>query len=202
MNLFKRYVGKILFPRAIKFSDYLNNAFLESVKETLKFDASVRNLAETWLAVCPYTYFTELFLEKKNWNVPFVRAFCSEMIDAQGCYQLTRAFYLANLFRILVNDKEYIRYSKDTIIHNVISNMKFGKKIVELSNDFENAIKNIAVIEEFPMCYVEKILQKQYTMKNDLDKVISSIWVMSDSLFGLTVFTTESIKKAKYIDRQ
>ena len=105
MNVIKRFIGQLLFPRTFKFTNNLKDAFLEAVRETLKFDASVRDLAQTWLAVCPHTYFSELFLEGENWNVPFVRAFeRSEMVDAQGCYQLTQAFYLRHLFRIIVQD--------------------------------------------------------------------------------------------------
>ncbi len=74
MNVLKRFIGKLLFPRTFKFTNNLKDAFLEAVKETLQFDASVRDLAQTWLAVCPHTYLSELFLESENWNVPFVRA--------------------------------------------------------------------------------------------------------------------------------
>ena len=121
MNVLKRFIGKLLFPRAFKFTNNLKDAFLEAVKETLQFDASVRDLAQTWLAVCPHTYFSELFLESENWNVPFVRAFeRSDMVEAQGCYQLTQAFYLRHLFRIIVQDEKYRKYSQDTISHNVL----------------------------------------------------------------------------------
>jgi len=49
---------------------------------------------------------------------------------------------------------------------------------------------------------VEKILQIQYPIRNSLDQILGRIWMDSDSLFGLSVFTTESIKRAKYIDNQ
>lgn len=203
MNLFKKIIGQVLFPRAVKFSDDLKNSFLSSVEETSKFDSSIKHLAQTWLAVGPYTYFLELFIEKENWNSPFAKAFLrSELIDAQGCYQITQAFYLRNLFRILENDKEYKKFSKDTIINDVISNMRFGKNIIELSNDLENLIKDLPMIENHSMSYVKKIFQKQYTDEDKLEKLIGSFWTMSDSLFSLTVFTTESLKKVKYIDSQ
>lgn len=203
MNVLKRFIGKLLFPRTFKFTNDLKNTFLEAVKETLQFDASVRDLAQTWLAVCPHTYFSELFLESENWNVPFVRAFeRSEMVDAQGCYQLTQAFYLRHLLRIIVQDEKYRKYPQETISHNVLSHMNFGSKILAFATDFEKAIGNMASVEDFSMCYVEKILQIQYPMRNSLDQIIDSIRMDSDSLFGLTVFTTESIKRAKYIDNQ
>ncbi len=203
MNVIKRFIGQLLFPRTFKFTNNLKDAFLEAVRETLKFDASVRGLSQTWLAVCPHTYFSELFLESENWNVPFVRAFeGSNMVDAQGCYQLTQAFYLRHLFRIIIQDDKYKKYSQDTITHNILSHMNFGSKILAFATDFEKAIKNMASVEDFSMCYVEKILQIQYPIRNILDPILTSIWMDADSLFGLTVFTTESIKRAKYIDSQ
>jgi len=75
MNVFKKFIGKLLFPRTYKFTNDLKNAFLEAVKETSKFDASVRDLLQTWLAVCPNTYFSELFFETEDCNIPFVQAF-------------------------------------------------------------------------------------------------------------------------------
>ena len=203
MNAIRRFIGRLVSPRKSQFTDNLQDAFLEAVKETLQFDASVRDLAQTWLAVCPHTYFSEVFLESENWNVPFVRAFeRSDMVDAQGCYQLTQAFYLRHLFRIIVQDEKYRNYSQETISHNVLSHMNFGSKILAFATDFEKAIENMASVEDFSMCYVEKILQLQYPIRNNLDQILNSIWMDSDSLFGLTVFATESIKRAKYIDNQ
>ena len=80
--------------------------------------------------------------------------------------------------------------------------MNFGSKILAFATDFEKAIENMASVEDFSMCYVEKIMQIQYPIRNSLDQILNSIWMDSDSLFGLTVFTTESIKRAKYIDNQ
>jgi len=199
----KRFIGKLLYPRTFKFTNNLKDAFIEAVKQTSQFDASVRDLSQTWLAVCPHTYFLELFLESENWNVPFVRAFeRSDMVDAQGCYQLTQAFYLRHLFRIISQDAKYRKYSQETITQNIISHMNAGTEIVTLAFDFEKSIKNMTVLEDFSMCYVDRILQTQYTDKDVLDSIISSIWMESDSQFGLAVFTTESIKRAKYIDSQ
>jgi hypothetical protein len=203
MNVLKRFIGKLLYPRTFKFTNNLKDAFLEAVKETSQFDASVRDLSQTWLAVCPHTYFSELFLESENWNVPFVRAFeRSDMVNAQGCYQLTQAFYLRHLFRIISQDAKYGKHSQETITQNILSHLNEGTKILALASDFERAIKNMASVQDFSMLYVEKILQTQYPDKNVLDSILNSIWMESDSLFGLNVFTAESIKRAKYIDAQ
>ena len=203
MNVIKQLIGRILFPRIFKFKNILEDAFIVAVKETSQFDGSVRNLSQTWLAVCPHTYFSELFLEIENWNAPFVRAFeHSDMVNVEACYQLTQAFYLRHLFRIIVQDEKYRKYSQDQITQNVLSNMNFGAKILSFSTDFEKAIKNMASVEDFSMCYVEKILQTLYLDRKLLDPILTSIWMNAESLFGLTVFTTESIKRAKYIDSQ
>ena len=201
--MLKKFIGKLLYPRTFKFTNNLKDAFLETVKETSQFDASIRDLSQTWLAVCPHTYFSELFLESENWNVPFVRAFeRSNMVNAQGCYQLTQAFYLRHLFRIISQDAKYRKYSQETITQNILDHLNVGTKILALASDFERAIKNMASIQDFSMLYVEKILQTQYPDKNVLDSILNSICMESDSLIGLNVFTTESIKRAKYIDAQ
>lgn len=80
--------------------------------------------------------------------------------------------------------------------------MNFGSKILVFAADFEKAIENMTSFEDFSMCYVEKILQIQFPMRNSLDPILNSIWTDSDSLFGLNVFTTESTKRAKYVDSQ
>ena len=178
MNVLKKFIGKLLFPRTFKFTNDLKDAFFEAVKETSQFDASVRDLAQTWLAVCPHTYFSELFLKTENWNAPFVRAFeHSDMVDAKGCFQLTQAFYLRNLFRIIINDEKYKKYSKDTIIQNILSHMSLGSKILAFSTELEQAIENMTSLEDFSMCYVEKILQTQYHERNVLDSILTSIWM-------------------------
>jgi len=203
MNVIKNIIGKLLFPRAFKFKNDLKDAFLEAVKETSKFDEAVRELAQTWLAVCPYTYFSELFLKAENWNVPFVWAFDrSDMVDAKVCFQLTQAFYLRNLFRIITNDEKYKKYSKDTITQNIVSQMTAGSKILAFSTELEQAIENMTSLEDFSMCYIEKIFQIQYNERNVLDSILTSIWMESNALFGLNVFTSESMKRAKYIDSQ
>jgi hypothetical protein len=202
MSMLNRFIGKLLYPRTFKFTN-LKDAFLETVKETSQFDASIRDLSQTWLAVCPHTYFSELFLESENWNVPFVRAFeRSNMVNAQGCYQLTQAFYLRHLFRIISQNAKYRKYSQETITQNILDHLNVGTKILALASDFERANKNMASIQDCSMLYVEKILQTQYPDKNVLDSILNSICMESDSLIGLNVFTTESIKRAKYIDAQ
>jgi hypothetical protein len=203
MNVLKRLIDKLIYPRTFKFTNNLKDAFIEAVKQTSQFDASVRDLSQTWLAVCPHTYFSELFLETENWNVPFVRAFeRSDMVDAQGCYQLTQAFYLRHLFRIISQDAKYGKYSQETITQNILSHLNLGTEILALASDFERAITDMTSIQDFSMFYVENILQTQYPDKNVLDSILNSIWMESDSLFGLNVFTSESIKRAKYIDAQ
>lgn len=203
MNGLGKFVAKLMFPRAFKFNNDFKNAFLEAVKQTSQFDDSVRDLAQTWLAVCPYTYFSELFLKTEKWNAPFVQALDrSDMVDAKICFQLTQAFYLRNLFRVLINDENYKKYSKARIIQNIVSQMSFGSRILSYSNNLEQAINNMASIEDFTMCYVEKIFETQYNEKNSFASILASIWVESNSLFGLSVFTAESMKRAKYIDNQ
>jgi len=203
MSMLNRFIGKLLYPRTFKFTNNLKDAFLETVKETSQFDASIRDLSQTWLAVCPHTYFSELFLESENWNVPFVREFeRSNMVNAQGCYQLTQAFYLRHLFRIISQDAKYRKYSQETITQNILDHLNVGTKILALASDFERAIKNMASIQDFSMLYVKNIFQTQYPDKNVLDSILNSICMEFNSLIGLNVFTTESIKRAKYIDAQ
>lgn len=203
MNIIKQFIGRLLFPGRARFIDNMASALVRSVQEIESFDVDVKSLCITWLAVCPHTYFSELFLETENWNAPFVRAFeRSDMVDAQVCYLLTQAFYLRHLFRIIKQDEKYRKYSQDTITKNILSHMNVGTKILALTSDFEKAIENMASFEDFSMCYVERILQTQYHDRNVLDSILTSIWMESGSLFGLAVFTTESIKRAKYIDSQ
>jgi len=203
MNELGKFIGKFMFPRAFEFNNDLKDAFIEAIKETSQFDSSIRDLSQTWLAVCPYTYFSELFLKTENWNTPFVQALDrSDMADAKICFQLTQAFFLRNLFRVLKNDENYKKYSKDIITQNIISQMRFGTRIMSYSNDFEQAIANMTSPDNFTMCYVEKIFETQYKEKNNLATILASVWVESNSLFGLNVFTAESMKRAKYIDNQ
>lgn len=183
--------------------DKFGAAFIQSIDETSHFDSSIRGIAQTWLAVCPHTYFSELFLEKQNWNGPFLRAFDqSDMVEAQACFQITQAYYLTNLFRIMSNDKNYKKYSKETIQNDVESHIKSGSKLLDLSSEFEKKIGNASTVEEIPICYVDKLLQLQYPDKESFDSILSSIWINSESMFGLTIFYTESMKRAKYIDAQ
>ena len=203
MNIVKRFIGNLLFPGTVRFIDNLSTAAVQSVKEIENFDMDVKSLCTTWLGICPYTYFCGLFMENEKWNAPFVRAFTrSDMVNAQLCYRLTQAFYLKHLFRIINHDENYRKYSQDTIIQNMLSHMNMGSEILAWASDYEKAIENMTSVEDFSMHYVEKVLQTQYSDKNTLDSVLNSIWLESFSLLGLTQFTTESIRRAKYIDSQ
>lgn len=203
MNVLKRYIGRLLFPRTFRFTTDLQDAFVKAVGETLDFDTSVKSICQTWLAVCPHTYFTELFLESENWNGPFVRAFRrSNKVNAKSCFYITQAYYLRHLLRIISQDDKYRQYSQETIIQNIRLHMSFGTNIIAFATDFEKSISNMDSAEDLSMCYVEKVLEIQYPDRSILDPMLSSIWMNSDSMFGLNVFTTESIKRAKYIDSQ
>ena len=60
----KRCVAYLLNSRKAEFVDDMSKAFLQSFKEIQRFEPSVKSLCETWLAICPHTFFTELFLER------------------------------------------------------------------------------------------------------------------------------------------
>lgn len=124
------------------------------------------------------------------------------MVEAKHCFHTTQAFYLTNLFRLIINDENYKKYSRETLEKDVLSHAKSGQAILELSAEFEEEMKNASTPEEMPMCYVEKILQIQYPDKDSLDRILNSIWINSESMFGVTLFYTESMKRAKYIDSQ
>lgn len=109
---------------------------------------------------------------------------------------------MTNLFRLIINDENYKKYSRETLEKDVLSHAKSGQAILELSAEFEEEMKNASTPEEMPMCYVEKILQIQYPDKDSLDRILNSIWINSESMFGVTLFYTESMKRAKYIDSQ
>ena len=150
MNVLKRFIGRLLIPRAVKFTTDLQDAFVEAVAEILDFNEPVKSLCQTWLAVCPHTYFTELFLESENWNGPFVRAFeRSNKVDAKGCYHITQAYYLRHLLRIINQDDKYRQYSQETIVHNIRLHMSFGSKILDFATDFEKSISNMSSAENF-----------------------------------------------------
>ena len=85
MSMLNRFIGKLLYPRTFKFTNNLKDAFLETVKETSQFDASIRDLSQTWLAVCPHTYFSELFLESENINHPVGGKFLFLLVSDTDC---------------------------------------------------------------------------------------------------------------------
>lgn len=66
----KRMIARLLAPRRVDFSDNFETAFIQAAKETSCFDKSIRSIAQTWLVVCPYIYFSELFLERElEWSI-------------------------------------------------------------------------------------------------------------------------------------
>ncbi len=131
MNLIKRFIGRLLFPGRARFVDNLSSALVQSVQEIEKFDDNVKSLCVTWLAVCPHTYFSELFLGSEDWNKPFAAAFDkSSMISAQGCFNLTQAYYLRHLKQLIRQDPVYKKFSSDQIETNIRAKMAFGNEII------------------------------------------------------------------------
>lgn len=204
MNVIRRFIGRLLFPRKSKFTNNLQDSYLEAVGETLQFDTSIKDLSAGWIAVCPYTYFSELFLfGNEKWTYPFVRAFDrSNIVDAQGCYCLTQGFFLRNLFKIISRDEKYRIYSQENISHNIRSNMRFGSTILAFSDYFQKTIDEMVLCEDLAMCYVEKVLEIQYPGRNILEPLLSSIWTDTEAVWCLNLFTTETVKRAKSIDSQ
>jgi len=127
MSPIRRFIGRLLFPRRARFVENLSNALVRSVQEIERFDVSVNNLCLTWLGVCPHTYFSELFLESIDWNEPFVEAFDnSDMMNAQGCFNLTQAYYLRHLKQVIKQDPEYKKFPLDRLEGNIQSHMAFS----------------------------------------------------------------------------
>jgi hypothetical protein len=203
MSPIKSFIGRLLFPRQAKFVEDLSNALLRAVQETEKFDTSVKSLCLNWLAVCPHTYFGELFLKSVGWNETFVAAFDnSDMTNAQGCFNLTQAYYLRHLEQLIKQDPNYKKFSLDLLYGNIQAHMAFGNEISRAAEEFELSINSMSRPENFSMCYVEKLLSIQYSDEIKKINCLSALWIDSKSLLGLAIFTTESIKKAKYIDSQ
>ena len=199
----RRFIGRLLFPRRAKFVENFSNALVRSVQEIERFDASVKSLCLTWLAVCPHTYFSELFLESKNWNETFVAAFDNfDMINAQGCFNLTQAYYLRHLKQLIKQDPKYKKFPLDRLDGNIRPHMAFGNEISSAAEEFEMSINSMLCPEDFSMCYVEKLLSMQYYDEIKRSNCLSALWIDSKSLLGLAIFTTESIKTAKYVDSQ
>ena len=202
MGNIRRFITRILSPRKANFLENFEAAFIESIRVTSGFDTSVRNIAQTWLAVCPNTYFAELFIERVNWNRPFLRAFgLSDMVNAQECFKITQSYYLTNLFRVMYNDKDYKNYSKKLIEKNILTHLESGQSILELSSEFEKQMSNPSVVEVLSLCYVEKVLKVQFPNNELFESAMASILKSSESMFGLTLFYTEAMKRAKLIDK-
>lgn len=192
-----------LFRRTFKFKKEFDNIFTQTLKEISEFDFSYSDLAQVWLGVCPYIYFSDLFLNNKKWNVPIVRAFKkSNMVGVRECYELTQAFYLHHLFSKIDQDKIYNNYSEELLIQNIESNMKRGKRLIKMSGKFGLDKYRSTTVEDFAMCYIEKIFQIQYQDQNVLNSIISSIWNDSELLLKANWFTIQSIKNATSIYSQ
>lgn len=203
MNPIKRFIGRLLFPGRVRFVGNLSNALVRSVKGIDRFDADVKSLCTTWLAVCPYTYFSELFLEGEDWCRPFATALeKSGMINAQGCFNITQAYYLRHLKRIISEDSVYEKFSLDLIEANIQDKMEFGDAIIKAAAEFEESITDMSSPEDFSTGYIEKVMSIQYPDEAKRSSCLSALWIDSKAMFGLLTFTIESLKKAKLIDSQ
>jgi hypothetical protein len=175
-------------------------------KETVRADISIALkglMRSNWLAVCPRTYFGELFLKSVGWNDTFVVAFDnSDMVNAQGCLNLTQAYYLRHLKLLIKQDPKYKKFSLDLLYGNIHALIAFGNEISRAAEEFEISINSMSRPEDFSMYYVEELLSMQYSDEIKKSNCLSALWNDSKSLLGLAIFTTESIKKAKYIDSQ
>jgi hypothetical protein len=211
MYSIRRFIGRLLFPRKSKFMDKFEYAYIEAEGETQKFDLSVKDLSIHWIAQFPFYYFSKLFLiGKEEWIFPFYRAFDrSNIVDAQNCYCLTQGFFLRLLFEIIRQDATYQNYSQETISYNIRSKMRFGTTILDFSDYFHKATAGFRLDdreskrvfwEYLPMCYVEKVLEIQYTDQTIVESLLSSIWIDNKALSRLMLFTLETVKKLKYVD--
>jgi hypothetical protein len=171
--------------------------------EILSFDEGIKDLCTTWLLVCPHTYFNELFLETRNWNKPIADAFANSGIhDAQSCFYITQAYYLSNLKQLRKNSQDYRNVPIRKIETEIRNKMTYGKEILETSAELTEEIKNIAAVEEYSLSYIKKIMSLSFFDKDERDSRMFEIWKDSMGMLALSMFTTESIKKAKEIDKQ
>lgn len=196
-------IGKLLFPRRAKFVENLASACVTAVRQIEHFDSSVKSVCLTWLAVVPHTYITELLL--KSWVdyrrfVPIF--FGSSIDDAQRCFHATQAYYLRHLLQLTKQAPEYGKFDANTIKHNVRTHMVSGEEIVLMAEDFEQAILNMSCPEDFFMCYIERLLVIQYPDEAARDRTLSSLWLDSQALLWLSIFTVETINRAKYVDEE
>jgi len=199
----KQFIGRLLFPARAKFVEEFSVAFVRAVEEIQSFDGDVKNVCTTWLAVCPHTYFSDLFLESRDWSKPFGAAFDkSGMLDPQGCFTLTQAYYLRHLKRLITQDSKYKKFSPNQIDTDIRAKMAFGNAIITAAAEFEEAVHSMRVPEDFSMCYIEKILSILYPDEAARSDCSSALWLNSEAMLGLAMFTSESLKIAKQIDSQ
>jgi hypothetical protein len=131
MNPIKQFIGRLLFPARAKFVEEFSGAFVRAVEEIQSFDNDAKNMCTTWLAVCPHTYFSDLFLESRDWSTPFGAAFDKSGIrDARGCLTLTQGYYLRHLKRVIGQDPKYKQFSSNQIEANIRAKMANGNEIV------------------------------------------------------------------------
>lgn len=172
-----------------------------AVREIERFDDPVRDVSLTWLAVTPYSYFKGLFLESENYSEPFVALFeKSNMTGADECFQVTQAYCLCHLLRMLSESSESTKLSVGAVRSNVRDRMVHGEKLLSMSDEFQTAIENVLAAEDLAMCYVERIFEIQYPEKSIRDKKLSAVRMDSQAMLGLGIFTTESFVTAKHID--
>jgi len=163
----------------------------------------MKGLCSTWLAVCPHTYFSGIFLESANWNRPFVTVFDkSDMLNAEGCFNLTQAYYLKHLKQLNGQDPKYKKLSLNEIESNMRAKMASGDAIIRAAAEFEKAIHDMSCPEDFVWCYMEKMLSILYLDEEKRSLWLSELWRDSMTLLGLLMFTNESLKTAKEIDSQ
>ena len=122
--------------------------------------------------------------------------------DAHGCFHVTQAYYLRHLLQLTKQAPEYGKFEANTIKQNVRTHMVFGEEIVLMAEEFEQAILNMSCPEDFSMCYVKRLLVIQYPDEEVRNRALSSLWLDSRSLLWLSIFTSESIKRAKFIDEE
>jgi hypothetical protein len=203
MGIIKRTIGRLLFPAIAKFADDLSSAFMQSIEEIQTFDEDVKSVCTTWLAVCPHTYFNELFLEAENWNRPIVNIFHkSGMLDAPSCFRITQGYYLRHLKQVISQDPNYKNVPIRKIEAEIRNKMTYGKEIIGLAVEFKKELKKIASIEDFTLCYIDKVMSIPYTDKDERDSCRFEIWQDSVRMLALATFTNESIRKAKEVDSQ
>ena len=163
----------------------------------------MKGLCSTWLAVCPHAYFSGIFLESTNWNESFVTAFNkSDMLNAEGCFNLTQAYYLKHLKQLNGQDPTYRKLSLREIESNMRAKMASGNAIIRAATEFEKAIQDMSCPEDFVWCYIEKVLSILYLDEEKRSLWLSVLWRDSMALLGLLIFTNESLKTAKEIDSQ